>query len=264
MGGLGNQLFQIFTTIAYSIECNQPCLFLNTLQLNGCTPRKSYWHTFLKALYPFTRNYLKPVPIYKELCYNYNKLPDQNDVMLYGYFQSYKYFEKYIKQIKKICKIDYQKAVVNTKINTENTISMHFRLGDYKLLPDHYKILEYTYYKNSLDHIQSKLKSNKNTKILYFCELADLPDVLKIIEQLDNEFKYQFIQIPNFEDWEQMLIMSCCTHNIIANSTFSWWGAYLNNNPDKIVCYPDEWFGSELEHDVSDLCPPDWICIKTT
>ena len=260
MGGLGNQLFQIFTTIAYAVEHNQQCVFLNTFELPGFTKRPSYWRTFLKSLQSFTRNQLPQLTVYTEPSYNYAPLPAPNGgIMLNGYYQSYKYFEKYMKTIKKLCKIEYQKAMVNTKINTKNAISMHFRVGDYKLLPDHYEILGYDYYKNSLDHIQA----DKNMIVIYFCEETDLPDVLPIITRLEKESAYKFMQIPDFEDWEQMLIMSCCTHNIIANSTFSWWGAYLNNNPDKIVCYPDKWFGSKLTHDVSDLCPIDWICIKT-
>jgi hypothetical protein len=63
------------------------------------------------------------------------------------------------------------------------------------------------------------------------------------------------------EDWEQMLLMSLCNHNIIANSTFSWWGAYLNDNPGKIVCYPEHWFMPEVKKDVTDLFEEDWIKI---
>jgi hypothetical protein len=63
----------------------------------------------------------------------------------------------------------------------------------------------------------------------------------------------------DLEDWEQLLMMSSCGHNIIANSTFSWWGAYLNSNPDKIVCYPETWFGPKAQHDTLDLFPEDWI-----
>jgi hypothetical protein len=62
------------------------------------------------------------------------------------------------------------------------------------------------------------------------------------------------------EDWEQMVMMSCCKHNIIANSTFSWWAAYFNQNSDKIVCYPEKWFGTKNAHlDTSDLFPDDWV-----
>ena len=65
-------------------------------------------------------------------------------------------------------------------------------------------------------------------------------------------------------DWEELLLMSCCQHNIIANSSFSWWGAYLSNNPIQITCYPSKWFGPLLtnKNDTSDLFPPTWSCIS--
>jgi hypothetical protein len=71
----------------------------------------------------------------------------------------------------------------------------------------------------------------------------------------------RFHKVPDmFEDWKQMLLMSVCDHNIIANSTFSWWSADLNQNPGKIVCYPGTWFGPALKkHDTRDLFPKEWI-----
>lgn len=69
-----------------------------------------------------------------------------------------------------------------------------------------------------------------------------------------------FLEAPcGLEDWEEMLLMNCCKDNIIANSSFSWWGAYLNDNINKIVCYPSVWFGPAAGHmDTKDLCPDSW------
>ena len=65
-------------------------------------------------------------------------------------------------------------------------------------------------------------------------------------------------------DHEQLLIMTCCDHNIISNSTFSWWGAYMNENPNRTVCYPSVWFGEYFEHtnDTKDLMSNDWVKIQ--
>ena len=64
-------------------------------------------------------------------------------------------------------------------------------------------------------------------------------------------------------DWEQMLLMSSSTHNIIANSSFSWWSAYLNNYENKVVCYPNKWFGKKLAHNnTKDMFIKNWNCIN--
>ena len=278
-GGLGNQLFQIFTTIAYALDYSQPFFFLNNYQLgtgiNGETIRYTYWETFLSGLKPFLKN-LEEVPnlmYIKEKSFKYEKLPENFEknysVLLVGYFQSPKYFNKYKNIICKMIKINVKKIMVKAKSNINFDInphiSVHFRLGDYKKYSHIYPILDKTYYSNAISYILEKVTNNP-TKVLYFCEDSDLSDVSKTINFLEGEFPFlTFVRAnPLLEDWEQMLLMSLCNYNIIANSTFSWWGAYLNEDPCKIVCYPEEWFKSTTCNDTSDLFPEDWIPIFVT
>jgi hypothetical protein len=275
-GGLGNQLFQIFTAIAYAIKYSKPFFFLNNHQLgNGCTIRYTYWETFLTALKPFLKN-MNEIPqlmFINERDFKYQELPENFDknygTLLVGYFQSPKYFDKCKVMICKLLKIDLKRLIVKekVKIDFENTItiSLHFRFGDYKKYPDIYPLLDYGYYYNSLLYIINELDiRDKPISILYFCEDESVLESEVII----NELKKKYIGIkferanPKLLDWEQLLLMSLCEHNIIANSTFSWWGAYLNENVGKIVCYPEKWFMLEANKDTSDLFLEDWVPIN--
>lgn len=331
LGGLGNQLFQIFTTIAYSIQSKQSFGFLNSYSVDGCTERHTYWNTFLLNLKMFTYDKLnEEFEIIGEKNFRYSKLPinnsegndcEEKSKKLIGYFQSYRYFEYYFDNICSIMSLSYLKKQMTNEYSQyfsgENLISMHFRLGDYKKLPDYHPILPVEYYIESLKKIFEILKKRKdidnkktctplkisngilsripldvkgkplpvnqlketsalketsplkessvsNVKlynILYFCEKEDNEDVELKIEVLKKEFPtIEFIKADDsIEDWKQMILMSCCKHNIIANSSFSWWGGHFNLDKEKIVCYPKIWFGSKLTHHVlHDLFPPSW------
>jgi len=265
MGGLGNQLFQIFTTISYAIHHKRPFKFLYKDFLDK---RPTYWNTFLSSLKIFTIKQRPVMTIVEENGFQYQPLPvplNGENSTLRGYFQSYKYFEHYWNSLLKLIKLEEQKTSIKNKYieNYDNIVSMHFRLGDYKFLQDCHPLLKYEYYKNSVQHIIEK--TNNNTlKILYFCEEEDINAVQIIINKLQEEFiECEFVKINHdIPDWEQMLMMSVCHHNIIANSSFSWWGAYFNSHEDKIVCFPDVWFGPTLSyHNLKDLFPESWTKI---
>ena len=273
MGGLGNQIFQIFTTISYSIKSNNPFKFFNIEVLGGghSTTRYTYWKTFFNQLKPFLIDQKPLTVVVREKDFTYNNIDTNQligrDIMLYGYFQSYKYFQEHYESICRIIGLENMKNNIKTNNNLSNeylsaTISMHFRLGDYKKIPDFHPLATYKYYEKSLEFIQNKY-STKPFTILYFCEEDDHTEVLVSINKLINKFpNYRFIRgEPVLPDWEQLLLMSCCHHNIIANSSFSWWAAYFNSNKDKIVCYPSLWFGSVANLDTRDLCPPEWVKI---
>jgi hypothetical protein len=267
-GGLGNQLFQIFTAIAYSLREKQEFVFYYYKKIGN---RETYWDSFLCELKKYTNPMISAeVKTITETNFCYNELPKPffKNIHLQGYFQSHKYFEEYKTDILEMIgfqnKLNKMKSIYYTIIDNINpTISIHFRIGDYILLPKHYHILKYEYYFKALTHIIYQL-NNVDLNVLYFCEEGDVENVNIIINQIkENLSNISFIQCPfHFKDWEQMLFMSCCNHNIIANSTFSWWGAYLNQNKHKIVCYPSLWFEEKNKHlDTKDLFPNDWIKI---
>ena len=280
MGGLGNQLFQIFAALAYSIQYKCKLVLPYTDTLTSGKIRPTYWTSFLQSLTLFTtyntntgytNDTLNRFPQFRERGYHYTPIPAVGDsikeLMLFGYFQSYKYFEKYESQIYSILRIpDQLKTIQETYCDILSTdhcnISMHFRLGDYKQIQHVHPIMPLEYFDISMKTILDATASNVSTnrQVLYFCEKEDNKTVAGIIDILSA--KYQdvlFTKVPdNIPDWHQMLLMSSCDHNIIANSSFSWWGAYFNLNKNKQVCYPHVWFGPSQNKNTDDTCPDTW------
>jgi hypothetical protein len=267
MGGLGNQLFQIFAMISHALENDLSIIFPYNENSNGFTERKVYWNSFLSSINYLIKSDIPQMDFMREKGFEYNKIVKVfgKDIMLYGYYQSYKYFEDKYDIICNMIELEKKRNFVKTKYkqyDLNNSISLHFRIGDYIHIQDKHPILDISYYENALNEVVNNFPNVK--KIYWFTEKKDFIEARNIIIELSSKFKNLTIMyIKNIEeDWEEMLLMSLCTHNIIANSTFSWWGAYFNDNPKKMVCYPSKWFGPALFHQTYDLFPPTWTKIN--
>jgi len=274
-GGLGNQLFQIFFLLSTALEYNTPWYIVPAEKIGN---RSSYWSTVFRNCVPwFQSAYRAPISRVREE--DLPRIPTNilsdmfknTNTILDGYFQDYRYFDKHFSSICSLLGISTIKTHVEEthKYPYNKTTSLHFRYGDYKNLAEHFNILEYSYYHSALLRvIQNELPISITTTVLVFYEPEDHVMVSEIVDRLkaDRVFaRITFVYIDtNISDWEQLFIMSNCKHNIIANSTFSWWGAYFNVNPKKIVCYPSVWYRHKHSHINTDgLHPPTWHCIRS-
>lgn len=277
---LGNQLFQIFNIISLSLEYNIDYrIYINNNEKTLFENKKTYFNNFLSniqnKIVKIDKNSLNNnLSYYKEKKFSYDKIEITDidkDIYIDGFFQSYKYFQKYYDQIDNIIKISNYQDKLNNKysyIFQKKTISIHFRFGDYLTLQDLHPIQNIKYYIDSIIKLNNILKENNefiiDYNLLYFCNSCDNEIVLNIINNLNNIFsnKLNFIKINDtINEYEQMLMISLTDHKIIANSTFSWFGAYLTKK-NNIVIYPKKWFGNYYkDNDIKDLILDNWYGI---
>lgn len=234
---LGNQMFQIANLIAYARKNQEKIIF----------PHWKYKDMF-NCGFTETQERFNQGKIWTEPGFNYKEIPPGINV-LDGYYQSEKYFIEscnYIRQIFSFTKeIQNRVKAINEEILSSECpkVSIHLRRGDYLNYPDHHPVLDMTYFSQAI------LKFPTNSIFLVF---SDDPDWCQTIFQGG---KFNIIRGQN--DYEDLCLMSMCDHNCIANSSFSWWGAWLNPNPKKIVVAPEKWFGKAYSHFITDdiYCP---------
>lgn len=265
MGGLGNQLFQVFALISYA-KNNKSSYYIQDKEITFGGRKIYYWDNLLSNMnnYIITPTNYSTTRTIREKRFEFDALPKKQKnhqyVTLLGYFQSYKYFDKHFNGIVRFLNFNEKRELYRHKYDYTHTISMHFRVGDYKNLQNHHPLLSTEYYIQSLQHIIN-VTGKHDWQVLYFCEDEDVDYVNRKIEKLRIVIpEVSFVKIESsYIDWEQMLIMSLCKHNIIANSTFSWWAAYLSSL-ENIVCYPKTWFGpGQGKKNMSDMFPKRWV-----
>ena len=179
---------------------------------------------------------------------------------LTGYWQSEKYFssmEDTIRKeftLKEIANSDFRE--LSEEMQRTDSISLHVRRGDYVTNPQTNKFhgaLSIDYYKSAVKLMQNQID------VPHFYVFSD--DLEWVKESLDFVIPCTYIESDKEgRDCEEMWLMSQCKHHIIANSSFSWWGAWLGNKPDKIVISPNQWF-ADKNYKVPDLIPEKWIRI---
>lgn len=249
-GGLGNQLFQWaygkYLSIKYDTE-----LYLDTnfyYNQIGNTLRNFELNKFPNLKYIEPNITEKPI-IQLSDNFEYNEfIYDQNyHYYLNGFWQSEKYFLDISDIIKKelLPNNDFFKKL---KIDTnENNVSLHIRRTDYITSNGFHPVQTIEYYNNALEYI------GDYEKLLIFSD---------DIEWCKNNLSFnKMLFIENSDNVEDIWLMSLCKHNIIANSSFSWWGAWLNENPNKKVIAPKNWFGTQSNLNTDNIIPNNWIKI---
>lgn len=238
-GGTGNQMFQISTTIALALKNNSSYKIPGILHnANIDTKRRTIFTHFPVS----SEGDIKF--IYNEPSFTYNKIEYKDGICLNGYFQSEKYFSDYRKEILDAFNFQYKKK--------ERCVSIHIRRGDYLLLPNYHPV-------QSLEYIRTAIQYFFNKQYIDFVVFSDDIEWCKNNINSNHFPKCQFEYSEGKTEIEDMQLMSNCEHNIIANSSFSWWGAWLNQNHNKIVIAPKTWFGKLVSHNTKDLLPDNWI-----
>ena len=183
-----------------------------------------------------------------------------DDSYLHGYWQSEKYFDGIADLIRSEFTFpaftNSQNAEMAARITEDNAISLHVRRGDYLALSAHV-LCDQAYYEAALEQLLQG-QADKAPTVYVF---SDDPDWAKANLPLPYDKVVVDFNGPE-TDFEDMRLMSLCKHNIIGNSSFSWWAAWLNQNAQKRVAGPANWFGDPKLHN-PDILPPDWLKIST-
>jgi len=250
MGGLGNQLFQAANAISQGIKHDRPVIFLPKSETPGQGRNtENYINNIFRNL-EFREN-LNEITTVTEPTFEYSGVnPVLGNTSFYGYFQSTKNWFGNENEIREMFQPDknsvdyfYQKY---PQLLQPNTLSIHVRRSEYLKLSHIHPTVSLEYIKQSLNII------GDYSTVFIFSD--------------DHEFVSQNLNFPNSiyvnesEDYMELWLMSMCKNNIMSNSTFSWWGSFLNKNTNKKIVAPSIWFGPAGPNP-KDIYEPYWTLI---
>ena len=280
-GGIGNQLFQYAfgrsISLKYDINVEFDIFFYNS-NFNNVTKRELQLQKFNTQLTYFNSNkFIKYIYLnnnipskIKRIIYhpNYKYINESNfsDSLFHckriyyfdGYWQSEIFFNSYSKILRDelTFNLDYttdELRLINS-IKSNNSISLHIRRGDYitnKKAFLHHGICSLEYYENAIQFFKNKFSNCK------FYIFSDDINWAKMNLSIANDAIFINLNL-NFKDLKELRLMSYCSNHIISNSSYSWWGAWLNPSTSKIVIRPSPWFTLNKKID-SVICPPNWL-----
>lgn len=254
-GFLGNVMFQTAATMGIAIKNNMNCLL----------PYKKEFDSFKG-----------PIPVgnvsnaieYQEPHYHYQDVlfaDKSQNVRLKGYFQSEKYWKHCEPLIRQTFEFnDDIKFKINSKYNElltgdKTLVSVHVRRGDYLNHPNHHPVMPVDYFRRA----SQKVKELAGGSLCFMVMSDDMSWCYDNLLFVLGEYGTVSF-ISDNSPAEDMFLQSLCSHNIISNSSFSWWGSYLNKNPNKIIIAPqkDKWYGSAYAHlSVEDLYLPSFTLV---
>jgi len=284
MGGLGNQMFQYAAARKISLVKNsslkldvsdyqrdklrqfrldnfnikadvaQPTDLKYFYRYRGRRPQAKIFNFFQSIKPPEKQVYIK------EDGYGYDAITEKlsDNIYLEGYWQNEKYFktiERFIREefaLKEPLSAEYKK--IAEKIERNNAVAIHIRRGDYlsEKLSKVFEACSPEYYAKAIEQISARVS---NPRFFIFSD-----DISWAKKNLPSDIAADFISQNDTEDFEDLILMSKCRHNIIANSSFSWWGAWLNQSPDKIIIAPRKRFKDDSKNSLG-YYPSSWITI---
>lgn len=245
-GQLGNQMFIIAATVGLAKKHDVPYRIPNWIVDPNCK------EPYFKDISPISKAALDArdnLPIYKEPYFHYCEIPySGGNLCIDGYFQSQKYYSHCKEYIYNLFDIPYSLL--------KGIVGLHIRRGDYLNLPDYHPAIGIEYITKSIEYFITKGYSS-------FMVFSNGMDWCR--ENINNEiFKGCTFVYSNGNALDDLSNMSSCEHLMMSNSTFSWWAAELNRNPEKMIIAPKKgtWHGPKYSHlDPKDLYMDNWITL---
>lgn len=273
-GGLGNQMFQYALYLALREKGKKAkldtSLFSHLTMHNGYELERCFGirapqvtvTEWSKIKLRFLLKFKPSIIIFEDKKYYTNGVFNTNCLYLSGYWQSEKYFKFIESKIRKAFEfqnINNKNKKIAEDIASRTSVSLHLRRGDYVGNQLYTGVCNEEYYAKAITLLINLINPQIKPQFYLFSD--------------DKEYAKQFASKHNIsatvitcnkaeDNYQDMYLMSQCKHNIMANSSFSWWGAWLNNNHDKIVIAPERWFNPGTEDTWKDIVPETWIKIK--